>query len=63
MPKKEKSRKKKLAEEKPWNRRPKNYGSLSPREQWEIDKKLGILDWDGKEELAVSLLKEKYKGG
>ena len=28
-------------------KRPKNYKDLSPREQWEIDKKLGILDWDG----------------
>jgi hypothetical protein len=28
--------------------RPKNYAKLSPREQWEIDDRLGILDWDGK---------------
>jgi hypothetical protein len=28
-------------------RRPANYNDLSPREQWEIDKQLGILDWDG----------------
>jgi hypothetical protein len=28
--------------------RPKNYFALSFREQWEIDKQLGILDWDGK---------------
>jgi len=27
--------------------RPKNYFSLSDREQWDIDKKLGILDWRG----------------
>lgn len=24
-----------------------NYHSLSPREQWAQDKRLGILDWDG----------------
>jgi hypothetical protein len=28
--------------------RPANFNSLSPREQWEIDKRLGILDWDGR---------------
>jgi hypothetical protein len=28
--------------------RPENYAQLSPEEQWEIDKRLGILDWDGK---------------
>lgn len=27
--------------------RPSNYFSLSPEEQWSIDKNLGILDWDG----------------
>lgn len=27
--------------------RPANYPDLEPREQWEIDKQLGILDWDG----------------
>jgi hypothetical protein len=27
--------------------RPTNYNKLSAREQWEIDKKLGILDWNG----------------
>jgi hypothetical protein len=27
--------------------RPANYLELEPREQWEIDKQLGILDWDG----------------
>jgi hypothetical protein len=27
--------------------RPANYDDLSPMEQWEIDKQLGILDWDG----------------
>jgi hypothetical protein len=28
-------------------RRPKNYFKLSGADQWAIDKKLGILDWDG----------------
>lgn len=27
--------------------RPKNYFKLSAAEQWEIDKRLGILDWEG----------------
>jgi hypothetical protein len=27
--------------------RPKNYFKLSAEEQWGIDKKLGILDWNG----------------
>ena len=26
----------------------KEFEKLTPREQWEIDKELGILDWDGK---------------
>jgi len=29
------------------NRSP-NYENLSPQEQWEEDRRLGILDWDGK---------------
>jgi hypothetical protein len=29
-------------------KRPPNYSDLSPEAQWEIDRKLGILDWDGK---------------
>ncbi len=28
--------------------RPVNYEKLSPENQWTIDKRLGILDWDGK---------------
>jgi microsomal dipeptidase-like Zn-dependent dipeptidase len=28
-------------------KRPKNYASLTGEEQWQIDKDLGILDWDG----------------
>jgi hypothetical protein len=27
--------------------RPSNYGDLPPRQQWEIDRELNILDWDG----------------
>lgn len=27
--------------------RPTNYADLSGEEQWAIDKRLGILDWDG----------------
>lgn len=28
--------------------RPKNFFSLGRHEQWEIDKHLGILDWEGR---------------
>lgn len=28
--------------------RPRNFFRLSFKEQWDIDKKLGILDWEGK---------------
>ena len=27
--------------------RPANYAALTMKEQWEIDKRLGLLDWDG----------------
>lgn len=27
--------------------RPSNYFKLSPRQQWDIDANLGILDWEG----------------
>jgi hypothetical protein len=27
--------------------RPSNYFELSPRQQWDIDSSLGILDWEG----------------
>ncbi len=27
--------------------RPKNYFKLSEQKQWEIDSRLGILDWEG----------------
>jgi len=29
--------------------RPTNYFKLSEREQWRIDSKLGILDWEGRD--------------
>ena len=29
--------------------RPRNFFELSPQRQWEIDKDLGILDWEGKD--------------
>ena len=28
--------------------RPQNYGELSGEMQWQVDKDLGILDWDGR---------------
>ena len=28
-------------------KRPENYNQLPAREQWDIDKKLGLLDWEG----------------
>ena len=40
-------------------KRPKSYFSLSEREQWDIDKDLGILDWK-REELTEEDLK-KFK--
>ncbi len=29
--------------------RPRNFLSLSDRERWDIDKSLGILDWEGRD--------------
>lgn len=29
--------------------RPKNFFNLSPETQWNIDKQLGILDWEGED--------------
>ena len=37
-------------------RRPKNFFSLTAREQWAIDKRLGILDWEGPETVEESKL-------
>ena len=30
--------------------RPSNYHELSAQEQWDVDRNLGILDWDGRSE-------------
>jgi len=30
-------------------KRPSNYEKLSAEDQWEIDKRLGILDWNGED--------------
>lgn len=30
--------------------RPENFKELDPQTQWDIDKALGILDWDGSPE-------------
>ena len=35
--------------------RPKNYFQLSEDEQWEIDEKLGILDWEGEDLTAEDI--------
>jgi len=43
--------------------RPTNYFNLDKKTQWDIDKKLGILDWEG-EDLTkedVKRLKNHYK--
>ncbi len=29
--------------------RPRNFLSLSARERWDVDKSLGILDWEGRD--------------
>jgi hypothetical protein len=34
--------------------RPSNFYDLPPEEQWSIDKQLGILDWDGSDDRALS---------
>jgi hypothetical protein len=39
--------------------RPKNFFKKSTEEQWEIDKKLGILDWRGKELTEID--KKRFK--
>lgn len=44
-------------------KRPKNYFKLSPEKQWDIDKQLGILDWNG-ENLSkkdIERFKRHYK--
>jgi hypothetical protein len=39
-------------------KRPRNYNQLSAREQWAIDDRLGILDWDPTDE-EVEVYREK----
>lgn len=29
------------------DKRPPQYSELSPQSQWDVDKKLGLLDWGG----------------
>lgn len=43
--------------------RPKNFFKLSAREQWAIDKSLGILDWagDGLSDADIKRFEEHYK--
>jgi hypothetical protein len=41
-------------------KRPAEYSQLSPDRQWEIDKKLGILDWDPTAE-EIKEYKQKIK--
>jgi len=43
-------------------KRPPNYEKLSPQEQWAIDKELGILDWDGKDDRPISTAEQAGKG-
>jgi hypothetical protein len=42
--------------------RPKNFRKLSAQEQWDIDRSLGILDWEGEDLSAEDLvrLREHY---
>lgn len=44
-------------------KRPQNFFHLSPQEQWEIDKRLGILDWEGRDlsEEDLRRFKEHYE--
>ncbi len=45
-------------------KRPTNYFKLSSRKQWEIDKNLGILDWEGEDlsEEDRKRFREHYNG-
>ena len=45
--------------------RPKNYFKLSPEDQWHIDEKLGILNWEGKNLTPRQLkrFRDHYKDG
>ena len=42
-------------------KRPKNYNKLTSREQWDIDKRLGILDWDPTEKEIMEYVKRRNK--
>ena len=44
--------------------RPTNFFNLDPEEQWAIDKKLGLLDWEGTHDLTeedTKRFEEHYK--
>ncbi len=41
-------------------RRPRNFLKLSSREQWDIDKRLDLLDWDGPETDEDRKMLKKY---
>lgn len=43
--------------------RPSNFFDLSSQQQWDIDKKLGILDWegDGLSDDDIKRFKKHYK--
>lgn len=43
--------------------RPRNYFKLTKSEQWQIDKKLGILDWEGSDlsDEDIQRYKKHYK--
>jgi hypothetical protein len=42
-------------------KRPSNYCKLDPETQWEIDKELGILDWDPTPEEVAEYKRRKKK--
>ncbi len=44
--------------------RPRNFFDLPPKQQWEIDKELGILDWvgEGLSEEDEKRFREHYEG-
>ncbi|KKL11979.1 hypothetical protein LCGC14_2540320 [marine sediment metagenome] len=41
-------------------KRPQNFHKLAPREQWEIDKTLELLDWPGPENEEDMTLLNNY---
>lgn len=48
QPKKKKEEPQKITNLERSKGRSDGYWQLSPRDQWDEDKRLGILDWDGK---------------